>query len=162
MKTSLRIISAGVAALLLLGLLAGCGGSGKNMQVQELVEAVNEALGTEDSMADSDGTFLGLTGADPDTLGRYHILINRYGANIDEYGIFRCGEDKDDLSAQQIKALVESYLARRLEIWMEEYMPEEKPKLENAEVRVQGNYVMYCILSDADKATAFKAFDDAR
>ena len=40
-------------------------------------------------------------------------------------------------------------------------MPEEKPKLESAEVHVKGDYVMYCILSDKDKTAAFKAFEDA-
>ena len=162
MKASLRVISTVLAALLLLGLLAGCGaGSGKTVPVADLAGAVSTALGKADSMAESDGTFLGLTGADADKLGEYRILINRYGANIDEFGIFSSGDEKDSLSAQKIKALVENYLARRLDIWMEEYMPEEKPKLENAEVRVKGDYVMYCILSDADKTTAFKAFENA-
>ena len=31
----------------------------------------------------------------------------------------------------------------------------------NAEVKVQGDYVMYCILSDTEKTTAFKTFTDA-
>ena len=42
---------------------------------------------------------------------------------------------------------------------MDEYMPEEKPKLENAEVKTVGNYVMYAILSDDGKKSAFGAFE---
>ncbi|MGN1003020.1 MAG: DUF4358 domain-containing protein, partial [Oscillospiraceae bacterium] len=90
--------------------------------------------------------------------GEYAMLINAYGVNIDEFGIFKAGEN---MSAADIKAVVDSYLQLRLDSWMDEYMPEEKPKLTSAEVKVVGNYVMYCILSDGDKTTAFAVFEDA-
>ena len=48
----------------------------------------------------------------------------------------------------------------RLDVWMEEYMPEEKPKLENATVKTMGRYVVYCILSDEAKDTVFTAVDN--
>ena len=38
-------------------------------------------------------------------------------------------------------------------------MPEERPKLDSAEIKVVGNYVMYAILSDSDKTAAFEAFE---
>jgi len=44
---------------------------------------------------------------------------------------------------------------------MKEYMPEEFPKLESAEVKTAGNYVIYAILSDNDKKAAFDAFNKA-
>ena len=42
---------------------------------------------------------------------------------------------------------------------MVEYMPEEFPKLQNAETKTIGNYVMYAILSDSDKQAVFSAFE---
>ncbi|MBR1497233.1 MAG: DUF4358 domain-containing protein [Oscillospiraceae bacterium] len=160
MKLSKQKAAAFLAALLALALLCACGGSaGKNVPASELAAAVSGALGKTDALASNDGTFLGLSGAAAADLGDYAILINRYGANIDEFGVFHASGD--GASAREIKTVAEAYLARRLEVWMEEYMPEEKPKLENAEVRVSGDYVIYCILSDADKAAAFRAFEDA-
>ena len=161
MKRSNSTAARLLAALLALLCLAACGGGAvkSGVSAAELSDAVGKALDKTDSMARSDGTFLGLTGADAAELGDYAILINRYGANIDEFGVFCAG--KGSLSAAELKSLAERYLARRLEVWMEEYMPEEKPKLENAEVRVRGDYVMFCILSEADKAAAFRAFEDA-
>ena len=42
----------------------------------------------------------------------------------------------------------------RLQSWMDEYMPEEKPKVENAQVRTFGPYVIYTILSESDSKLA--------
>ena len=159
MKLSTRKAAALLAALLALALLAACGGAGKNVPAPDLAAEISAALGKTDALAVNDGTFLGMSGASAAQLGDYQILINRIGANIDEFGVFHASSD--GASAREIKAVVEAYLALRLEKWMEEYMPEEKPKLENAEVRVSGDYVLYCILSDADKTTAFRTFEDA-
>jgi hypothetical protein len=41
------------------------------------------------------------------------------------------------------------------------YQPEEKPKLDGAEIKVVGDYVMYVILSDGDRAAAIGAFEKA-
>ena len=40
-------------------------------------------------------------------------------------------------------------------------MPEELPKLEEAQVKVCGEYVMYAILSDETAGDAFAAFESA-
>ena len=147
------------AALLLLTLLAACGNSAgaKNVPVSDITAAVSAALDKTDSLAESDGMFLGLTKQSAEQIGDHAVLINVYGTNIDEYGVFKAGS----MSAKDLKTVADDYLAKRLDSWMEEYMPEEKPKLTNAEVRVSGDYVMYCILSDADKTTAFQAFETA-
>ena len=147
-----------ICALLLLTMLAACGnGAGaKDVPVSDITAAVSAALDKTDSLVESDGMFLGLTKQNAETLGDHAVLINVYGTNIDEYGVFKAG----GMSAKDLKAVADDYLSKRLDSWMEEYMPEEKPKLTNAEVRVSGDYVMYCILSDADKTTAFRAFED--
>ena len=160
MKHFKRAASIALAALLVAVLLCACGGgSGKDVAASELASAVGAAIGKTETLAENDGTFLGLTGADAALLGDYRVLINRYGANIDEFGVFHAA--KDGKSAGELKTLAEAYLARRLQIWMDEYMPEEKPKLENAEVRASGDYVIYCVLSDTDKSAAFEAFEKA-
>ena len=95
---------------------------------------------------------------DASSFEEFTVRINAFGANIDEYGIFKAA---DSSQAKEIKAAVEAYLKLRLDTWMDEYMPEEKPKLTSAEVKTKGNYIMYCILSDSDKAAAFSAFESS-
>ncbi len=86
----------------------------------------------------------------------YIVNMNAFGTNVDEFGIFKAS---DEASVESVKAAAEGYLKFRLDTWMEEYMPEEKPKLEKAEVKVCGLYVMYAILDDAARADAFEAFE---
>ena len=54
-------------------------------------------------------------------------------------------------------AVANAYIARRIEAWMPEYMPEEFPKMEAASVKIFGNYVVYAILSEDVKADVFDA-----
>lgn len=156
MKKRISIL---LIAVLLIALLAACGGgsASKNVPVADLADAVGTAIGKPD-LADPGASYVkGYFKKDAAELGEYAIRINTMGTNIDEFGIFKAGT----LSVSDLKALVESYLKLRQDSWMDEYMPDEKPKMMNAEVKVQGDYVMYCILSDTEKTTAFKTFTDA-
>ena len=150
-----------LAFALLLGslmVLAACGGAKqKDVPVSELSAAVASALGKADSMTSSDAMLLGLTKKTAAELGDHAVLMNVYGTSADEFGVFKAGT----MTAKDLQATAEDYLAKRIASWMDEYMPQEKPKLTNAEVKVSGDYVMYAILSDEDKATAFSAFENA-
>ena len=88
---------------------------------------------------------------DTSTVESYAVYIQNAGTSIDEIGIFQC--PSDDTAA--ITAMVEDYLSRRNDEWTGQYLVEEYPKLENAEYRVIGRYVVYGILSDTDKETLF-------
>lgn len=154
-----KAISLLLVLVMTAALFTACGGSAKkNVSVSELSAKVSETIGKTDSLVAVDSNYIrGYMKVDAAQFGEYSMMINAYGANIDEYGIFKAG----DMSAKDIEAAVNAYLELRKAAWMDEYMPEEKPKLTNAEVRVSGDYVMYCILSDDDKAAAFGAFEDA-
>jgi len=94
----------------------------------------------------------------PSDFADYTVNINAMGTNVDEFGIFKA---KDAASVEAVKEAAEGYLKFRLDTWMEEYMPEEKPKLEKAEVKVYGLYVMYAIFDDTTRADAFTALENA-
>lgn len=158
MRRLKRPIAGALGALLLLLLLAACGSaSTKDVPVSQITEAVSAAIGKTDDLIDLDATFLGYTRLNPEDLGDYAVLVNAYGANIDEYGVFKAGTK----TAAELKTVVDGYLESRKAAWMEAYMPEEKPKMMAAEARVSGDYVIYCILSDSDKTAAFQAFENA-
>ena len=157
MKNIKKIISLLLAAMALAALLAGCGGSKvKDVPVSELADKVAAALGKTDMEAIPDNYVKGYLRHDPEELGDYAILKNVMGTSIDEFGVFKAGT----MTADALKQMIEDYLKVLQDSWMN-YQPEEKPKLDGAEIKVVGDYVMYAILSDADRETAFKAFESA-
>lgn len=159
MKKLTKVLSLLLVCAALGALLCACGSTAKNVPCADISAAVSAALGKADSLTSPPDSYItGYMKTDPAAFGDYALCINAYGKNIDEFGILKAGKELD---AAAVKKIAEDYLALRLSGWMEGYMPEEKPKLTNAEVRTQGDYVMYCILDDADKAAAFGAFTDA-
>ena len=150
-----------VFVLVLSMLLTACGGgSVKNdVAVSELGKAIDEAIGNSGDMVDAPGSYITSSmKLDLSNVSEYTVKINSRGVNIDEYGIFKAA---DEAQLKELQTLVDNYLKFRIDTWMVEYMPEELPKLQNAEVKVVGNYVMYAILSDSGKSAAFSAFEDA-
>ena len=155
-KNTQKLISLLLLTAALAALLAGCGGKTKDVPVSELADKVCAALGKTD-MADPGANYVrGYMSRTPDEIGEYLILKNVMGTNIDEFGIFKAGT----MDAAALKEMINGYIKILQDSWMN-YQPEEEPKLKGAEVRTAGDYVMYAILSDADKETAFKAFTDA-
>ena len=48
----------------------------------------------------------------------------------------------------------------KLEVYLDMYDPAEKTKLENAQVTVYGNYVVFTMLSEADTAALKSVIED--
>ena len=155
-KTVSRILA---ALLLCVPLLAACGGNAKDVPAEDLAKAVLEAIGKSETMTDSAETVVvGYMHSSLDQFGDCAVYHNSYGTGVDEFGIFKAGT----LNASEVKSAVEDYLDMVRESSMAAlYTPEEMPKLDGAEVRAVGDYVMYCVLSDADRDTAFKTFEAA-
>lgn len=147
-----------LTALLVLSLLVGCGAKKikNDVPVDTLATAVTTALGSDDFVAVADYYYEGSMKMDVSGFDGCAVMINSKGVNIDEFGIFQV---KDAADVAAAKETVEAYLQMRKDTWIPEYMPEERPKLENAEIKTVGNYVMYAILWDDGKAAAFEAFE---
>lgn len=129
-----------------------------DVAVADLVTAADTALGDSEPLtAVPDDYIKGMMQIDTAAFEEYVVKIRASGTNIDEYGIFKAPSAE---SVDSVKEIVSGYLDMRLDVWMEEYMPEEKPKLENATVKTMGRYVVYCILSDEAKDTVFTAVDN--
>lgn len=162
MKKITKITAFMLSVVLLAGLLAGCGGGDKvknDVPVAELAALVDPAIGADGNLSEAPATYIqGMMGMDVSAYEEYVVKINAYGTNIDEYGIFK---GSDEAQAKEIADAVEAYLQMRNDTWMTEYMPEEYPKMEAAEFKTVGCYVMYAILSDDAKAAGFAAFEDA-
>ncbi len=159
-----KLISAFLALTLIIpALLCSCGTESvsyaSDIAVSELVSAADNALGYSETLTEVPDDYIhGMMGIDTSAFADYAVKIRASGTNIDEYGIFKA---PDGVPVSDIEAIARNYFRTRLDIWMDEYMPEEKPKLENAEIEVMGDYVVYCILDEASKGTVFGAVKSA-
>lgn len=96
----------------------------------------------------------------PDFVRDYRVYFSADRNNLDEIGIFHVMEGH----AKEMQALLRTYLAQSLEdhrAWYDSYIPQETPKLRDAEVRIFGNYAVYAILSDDAKTMFFDAVERA-
>ncbi len=139
-----------ILALITLLCLCACGGkdaASADPGFEAVAAAVNGAADSE-IMMDVPDTYLQSTmKIDPEAYSDCCVKKSKVGTNINEYGVFRT----DD--AEALQETLEAYVQALRDRWMDEYLPEEYPKLENAQVWVVGDYVMYEIL-DAEAADA--------
>lgn len=159
MKKISKLIALVLVIAVLAATLCACGGKTetKNVPAADIAAAVAEKIGKTDSLTAVEANWIkGWMKTDAANFGDYTVMVNVYGANVDEYGIFKAGEN---MSAADIESTVKAYLELRLQSWMDEYMPEEKYKVEDASYKVLGDYVMYCILSAEDSEAAFATFE---
>lgn len=149
-----------IAIILAISLLSACGAKTaqvrNDVQVSEVCKAVTAVLGADALVSVPETYYSGYMKMDTSNFEGYDVKINSKGINIDEFGVFKA---KDSSQIAAVEQAVKAYLQLRLDTWMVEYMPEEHPKLESAEIRTVGNYVMYAILSDEGKKAAFDAFE---
>ena len=153
-----------VTAMFLTGImlvLSGCN-SGSDVRsdvaVEDIAMSIRAVISTEAELTTRNDSYVsGMLRLDISDVVEYYVA-NVGGLYVDEIGVLK-GRDK--AHAGEIYASVQSMLQLRLDTWMNEYMPEEKPKLANAECKQLGNYVVYVILSDENRAAALKAFEDA-
>lgn len=151
-----------LCSILIISALAACGSSASyrdDVPAADIATAVDAVLATGANMSTLSDTYItGSMQLSVEDYADYCAKIASKGITVNEYGIFK---GTDENHAKTIQSELEAYLQMRLDSWMPEYMPEELPKLENAEVKVCGTYVMYAILSDEERAAAFAAFENA-
>ncbi len=146
------------ALTMLVCLLCACGtdNNAKTPEMQDVADAVGAAMDISNLSQTPDAYVEDVMKIASDGYVIRNTLISGVGTNIDEYGIFL---GKDTEQADALQAALKTYLEYRESVWMDEYLPEEKPKLDSAEVWRQGNYVMYVILGDSDRAAVKAAFE---
>lgn len=157
MKKNIGVVI--VLTLILTVFLSACGGETvkNDVAVSDLSSSLEAVLSGDTEFVDAPESYITSSmKLDVSSISEYTVKINSRGVNVDEYGIFKAS---DDAQLQTLQTMAKDYLQFRLDSWMAEYMPEQFPKIQSAEVKVVGNYVMYAILSDSDKAAAFSAFE---
>ncbi len=146
-----------IAAFLLLSLLlclCACGAKYRDdVPMNRFTALIDARMGGSELAEMNSGYISGAMHLDPNSFGGYVVKLNAKGVNIDEYGVFRAPENG---KVSDVKDAIEGYLKLRRDTWMKEYMPEEKPKLDSAEVKVYGNYVLYVIAADDVRSAVYE------
>ena len=144
-----------LTALLLLASLSSCQKESyrDDLPVNALSGTVITALGDTDYSTADDG-FLDDYFQAPAYVKEKIVCFATEGNNLNEFGIYHV----TDGNAAQMKEVLEGYLSTSYannQSWYDSYIPEETPKLRDAEVKVYGNYVVYAIFSQEGRATVF-------
>ena len=90
----------------------------------------------------------------PEYVSDFSVAYSTDVNDIDEIGVFHCANEKD---AEEFFSVVSTYLEEQQatqKAFIESYAPREVPKLEGAEAKRYGNYVIYTILSSDGKEAA--------
>lgn len=148
---------AGIILLaLLLPMLSACHSKHSytdSLTASELAGDVRKALsGTEYLEANQD--YLNDYFPIPAEVSDYRIYFASDGNSLDEFGIWHASA----AATEQLSALIRGYLDESLSrnrSFYDSYIPQETPKLRDAEVRVFGNYVAYAVLNETDRKTFF-------
>ena len=146
-----------LALAMCLAALAACGtdSGAADPGFEAVAEAVKAAAGTDGMAEQSVDYIANMFKLDSGSYADALVMIANMGTTIDEYGIFH---GSDAAQTEALQTAVNDYLQLRLDAWMPEYMPEEFPKLQNAKVWTEGNYVFYAILGEDAKTAVGDAF----
>ena len=145
-----RILFLALAVLLLLGVSA-CGKKEVKDPGMEAVDSAIMKLMTSDGSqtvaldADYVSTIIKITS---DEYVEMNCHKNAVSLSMDEWGIFKAA---DEAARKNLESKLNAYLKARVESWMPEYLPDQRPKIEKSELYVAGNYVIYMILSEEHK-----------
>ncbi|MBQ4290417.1 MAG: DUF4358 domain-containing protein [Clostridia bacterium] len=161
-KQTLRPLALILSLLFLLTVFTACGGEPvpkqeKEVPFDEVFAGVSAFMKDPDKLVDAPASYLsGYFKTTADTFANSRIQIQSVSTVIDEIGLF---EAKSDEEVAAVEALVDAFFAFRKEIWDDQYLPEETPKLEGATRVTHGRYVLYVIADAETVRTVCDAFE---
>ena len=137
-----RVLAAALACLL----LAGCGKTEKELDMEALANDLLEGGVFEETLYPAEESAIPLLlGFETACEGLVYVGT---GATAEELVLFHAGDEDE---AGQLKENLSEHLADRTEQYSG-YLPQEAYKLENAIVRQYGAYVILCIAADSAAA----------
>ncbi len=152
---SLRALTLLLAVLM----LVACGGQSYRTDVPtaDLSAAIEPLLEHASHLDTADDDYLRFNLSDAASAAEHIIRLPVSGTTLDEYGIFRASAPEDTAA---LADACETYLQIRNDAWLGLYLVEEYPKLRDAEVKVIGQYVVYLILSEEEKAAVMEKIEE--
>ena len=137
--------------------VASCSASYSNdKSTAEIANETIAKLNDGNTYLVADGVYLDDYIQIPSYVVESEIRFCSQGHNLNEFGFFKVTDGK----AVEMASLLKEYLKKSLEkneSWYNSYIPEETPKLRDAQVKTFGNYVVYAIANKEDRNAIFAA-----
>jgi hypothetical protein len=152
MKKKLLLVCMAVG---LTGIFAGCGtevstgGSEEiTVNVSDMANELQSEITYEDTLSQLDGDMaLTYYGIDKEDVADSVVIVST-GATAEEIAVFEA-VDKD--AAADIKTACDNRKEKQTTSYSD-YKPAEVSRLDNAIIKSEGNYVVYCVTDDTSKA----------
>ena len=160
--TAKRLITAALAILLTLP-LAACGKTAAyrdDVSASALSDTVSAKIPAEGGYDLSGADFLTYYFEGNTAIDDFVIAASAASSDVNEYGILHVNAIEQ---VSEVEELAQVYLSNQrdfLSTFVNTYNAAEMAKLEEATVRVFGNYVVYTILSEADTQAVMAAVED--
>lgn len=144
-----------ISACLIAGIFGGCTTNTTNLPLDDSKEYDLGELSTEISETNAFSDILdtvsteaavGLYGIDPADVDDICLMCST-GATTEEIGLFKCAGKE---AAARVKAKAEER-AQSQKTAYESYAPQEIPKLDDAVIKSEGDYVFYVVSTDSAK-----------
>lgn len=138
-----------------------CAAEYKNdVKVSVLTEKIKAALPLADGYAEHDGDYLIYRFEDiEEHIDGYSIIYSSDTRYADLVAVFHAKSTSDAKEALDIcKDFIEDQRTLFGAV-VEQYLPNEGEKLDSAEARAFGNYVVVCVLTSKDAETAFSTVE---
>lgn len=149
-----------ILGIMMMFCLVACSGGEEELKDvdMEIVKAALCDVALTEDMQELDETYISrMIKLESDDYVEGYAAISSVGINIDEFGVFKA---KDTAQAAEIETTLKAYLDTRNAAWIDSYLPDQYPKLQNASVHTEGLYVCYFILGDDTSASALEAFEN--
>ncbi len=127
---------------------------------EEITDAIKEELSTQGGYAFFEEEQIKFIFDDISLANECSVIYSLLSQNIDEFGVFRADSEKN---ARELADKCWEYIEKKYEdenAFIASYAPEELPKLKDAEVKVFGNYAVFAILSENDRAALFEKVEE--
>ena len=143
--------------LILFFLFSSCSMIKDDMPVQLLSMAIGEKIEGFENLAEASTDYIKYCmGSDLSLYSEYIVMYPFSGTKYNEIGLFKV-KDKKDL--QKGINEVENYLKFKKSNWDTRYMGEEFKKIETAQIKSCGHYILYTILSESENKSAVRRFE---
>ena len=131
-----------------------------DLDTEDILKGAPHSMRSADDYAEYDDDFVEFFFGDMIAERDHTVIYSKEQNDINEVGVFHAESDSNALeiyekATEYIREMKETQRA-----FIASYAPEELPKLDSAEVRRYGNYVIYAILSEADSDSFFEHVED--
>lgn len=119
-----------------------------DVSIKALAQRGIGALTTTTAFNSAEAGYLDDWFTTPDYVRESVIYFASDANNHDQFGIYHVTEG----NAKAMATLLRAYLDDCYENFNSLYNPEEMPKIRDAQVEIYGNYVVYAVFNEADRA----------